>query len=138
MRASLLSARVGGIALAAATLLAFASTAAAAETTNAFSGVRVNGGSVTHTVENGRHILTLSDDFVPPETPDPHWQVVDSRGNTYLLQRLRIKEDGFNRTIVLPAYVTDVARVQMWCAFAQTLLGEASFAQPVATMGGGE
>ena len=53
-----------------------------------FQGAKANKGFVTHTTANGKSTLTLSDDFVPPQTPDPHWQVVDSNGKTYLLDRL--------------------------------------------------
>lgn len=96
-------------------------------TTGPFSGVKVNGGTVTHTKVGDQNVLTLSDDFKVPETPAPHWQVVDSKGNTYLLQRLVAKGDKFNKSITLPSYIHDVAKVQIWCAFAETLLGEASF-----------
>ena len=78
-----------------------------------------------------RQIQALSEDFRVPDTPAPHWQVVDSKGNTYLLQRLSIKDNGYHRTITLPTYVHDVAKVQIWCAWAETLLGEASFDPPV-------
>jgi hypothetical protein len=77
------------------------------------------------------NILTLSDDFVVPDTPAPHWQVVDSKGQVFLLNRLKIKEDKYNQTITVPVYVKDIAKVQIWCAFAETLLGEAKFAAPV-------
>lgn len=100
-------------------------------TTSVFSGVKVNGGTVTHTKDGMKNILTLSDDFKIPDTPAPHWQVVDSKGNIYLLQRLAIKGDKQNRSIVVPSYVKDIAKVQIWCAFAETLLGEASFPKPV-------
>jgi len=100
-------------------------------TTSVFSGVKVNGGTVTHTKDGMKNILTLSDDFKIPDTPAPHWQVVDSKGNVYLLQRLMIKGDKQNRSIVVPPYVKDIAKVQIWCAFAETLLGEASFPKPV-------
>jgi len=100
-------------------------------TTGVFSGVKVNGGTVTHTKDGMKNILTLSDDFKIPDTPAPHWQVVDSKGNVYLLQRLVIKGDKQNRSIVVPSYVKDIAKVQIWCAFAETLLGEASFPKPV-------
>jgi len=100
-------------------------------TTTAFAGAKVNGGTVTHSKEGAKNVLTLSDDFKVPDTPAPHWQVVDSKGNTYLLQRLMIKGDKLNKSIVLPGYIKDVAKVQIWCAFAETLLGEASFATPV-------
>jgi hypothetical protein len=73
------------------------------------------------------HVLTLSDDFVVPDTPAPHWQVVDDRGNVYLLQRLEIKGDKLNKTITVPSYVQSITRVQIWCAWAEVLLGEASF-----------
>lgn len=100
-------------------------------TTGPFSGAKVNGGTVTHFHEGSSNVLTLSDDFQVPDTPAPHWQVVDSKGNAYLLQRLVVKGEKFNKTITVPAYVRDLARVQIWCAWAETLLGEAAFDAPV-------
>jgi hypothetical protein len=101
-------------------------------TSSPFTGAKANTGTVTATHDaNGRIVLTLSEDFVVPQTPAPHWQVLDAHGNAYLLQRLVIKGDKYNRTITVPAYVQDVARVQIWCAYAETLLGEAPFAAPV-------
>ena len=100
-------------------------------TSTKFQGPKANTGTVTHAVRDGKNILTLSDDFKVPGTPDPHWQVVDSKGNTYVLEKLTIKGDKVNRTITLPAYVSDVSKVQIWCAFAEVVLGEASFQQPV-------
>jgi hypothetical protein len=108
--------------------LSSAAFAQGAHTTRAFAGAKVNGGTVTHSVQNGRHVLTLSVDFTVPDTPDPHWQVVDSRGNVYLLQRLAIKDDKVNTSIVLPGYIQDVTKVQIYCAWAEALLGEAPFA----------
>src|SRR5262249_56603320 len=105
--------------------------AADSHTSSVFSGAKVNGGTVTHTKEAGKSVLTLSDDFVDPKTPDPHWQLVDSKGRVYLVQKLSIKGDKFNKSITVPSYVPDVAKVQIWCAFAETLLGEASFEKPV-------
>ncbi len=96
-----------------------------------FQGAKANTGYVTHTTEGGNSVLTLSDDFKAPDTPDPHWQIVDSNGNTYLLQKLSIKGGKMNRKITLPKYVPDIAKVQIWCAFAETNLGEAVFDQPV-------
>lgn len=96
-----------------------------------FSGVKANSGTVTHSKDGKQNILTLSDDFTVPDTPDPHWQVVDSKGNVYLLQRLPIKGEKVNKSITLPSYIHDVVKVQIWCAFAETILGEASFAHPV-------
>ncbi len=101
--------------------------AAGMRTSKPFSGAKVNGGTVTQTIQGGRIVLTLSDDFVDPKTPDVHWQVVDSKGNVYLLQKLMIKEDKVNKSITLPTYIKDVAKVQIWCAWAETLLGEAGF-----------
>ena len=71
-----------------------------------------------------------------PETPTSHWQVVDTKGNTYLLDRLAIKGDKQNRMIALPAYINDVAKVQIWCARAEVLLGEVSFSKPNVTASG--
>ncbi|HSF19816.1 MAG TPA: hypothetical protein VLK65_30120 [Vicinamibacteria bacterium] len=96
-----------------------------------FMGPKANKGTVTHSKEGSENVLTLSSDFVVPDTPAPHWQVVDSKGNVYLLQRLLIKGDHYNERIVVPSYVMDIARVQIWCAWAETLLGEASFPEPV-------
>ena len=103
------------------------------QTTKPFTGAKVNGGTVSHTVQNGKHVLTLSSDFQTPDTPDPHWQVVDSRGQVFLLQRLGVKnlaglaKDRVNMSITLPDYVKDVASVQIYCAWAEAILGEAPF-----------
>ena len=96
-----------------------------------FAGPKANKGFVTHTLENGKSVLVLSDDFVVPDTPAPMWQLVDSAGNVYLLKRLKIKGDKLNKTLVIPPYVKDVAKVQIWCGWAEVLLGEASFERPV-------
>jgi hypothetical protein len=98
-----------------------------AHMTGTFSGAKVNAGSVTHAVQGGKHVLTLSSDFKVPDTPDPHWQVVDSKGTVYLLQRLGVKDNKVNTSITLPGYIKDVARVQIYCAWAEAILGEASF-----------
>ena len=119
------------IALFVVSILTTTSFAQDAHTTDQFHGVKVNGGTVIHSKQGDRNILTLSDDFKVPDTPDPHWQVVDSKGNVYTLQRLQAKNGKFNKSITLPAYVADVAKVQIWCAFAETLLGEASFSSPL-------
>ena len=96
-----------------------------------FQGPKANSGYVTHSTEGGESVLTLSDDFKAPETPDPHWQVIDSHGNVYLLQKLSIKGDKMNRKITVPKYVPDIVKVQIWCAFAEVNLGEAVFEHPV-------
>ena len=122
--------------LVAAFALAIALTAGAAfaaneHTSKPFAGPKANKGSVTHSVVNGKSVLTLSDDFVVPDTPDPHWQVVDSKGTVYNLQKLKIKDDKYNKSITLPEYVKDVKKVVIWCAFAEVNLGEAEFTTAV-------
>jgi len=102
--------------------------------TQMFTGKKVNVGFVMHEHKNGAHMLTLSDDFQVPDAPDPHWQVVDTKGRSYLLQRLNVKgivSDKLNRSIMVPEYVPDVAKVQIWCAWAEVVLGEASFEKPL-------
>ena len=96
-------------------------------TSKRFSGSKVNDGTVTHLKENGKDVLKLSADFKVPDTPDPHWQVVDSRGTVYLLQRLGIKDNKINTQITLPNYIKDIAKVQIYCAWAEALLGETTF-----------
>ena len=110
-------ASLAGIALLAATAVWADET----HTSTKFQGPKANTGTVTHSVKDGKNILTLSDDFKVPGTPDPHWQVVDSQGNTYLLQKLTIKGDKVNRSITLPTYVADVSKVQIWCAWAEVV-----------------
>ena len=104
-----------------------------AQTSKPFQGPKANTGTVTYMAQGGKHVLTLSDDFTVPDTPDPHWQVVTSKGHVFLLQKLTIKGDKLNKSIVLPAYVTDVAKVQIWCAWAETNLGEAAFERTLTT-----
>jgi hypothetical protein len=104
-----------------------------AHTSKRFSGAKVNDGTVTHTTEGGKQVLKLSADFKVPDTPDPHWQVVDSKGQVFLLQRLGIKGDKVNTQIVLPAYVKDVAKVQIYCAWAEVVLGETTFDRTIST-----
>jgi hypothetical protein len=112
--------------------LVFSPMAAAAQNkmSRPFAGVKANTGSVTLSSSGNARTLTLSDDFKAPEAPDPHWQVVDNEGRVYLLQKLTVKGltgDKMNRSINLPAYIKSVAKVQFWCAYAEVLLGEASF-----------
>jgi len=103
----------------------------AADVTSPFAGKAVNGGTVTHQMVDGRHVLTLSADFKVPGSPDPHWQIVDSKGKAYLLDRVALKDDKVNRTITVPSHIPDIAKVQMWCAWAEVVLGEAAFPSPV-------
>ena len=65
---------------------------------------------------------------------DPHWQVVDSDGNVYLLDRLKTKAligSNYKKEIVLPSYIKNVSKVVIWCAFVEVNLGEAKFSSPV-------
>lgn len=118
----------------------------AAHHSTTFKGKAVNGGHVIHSKEGKINVLTLSDDFVAPGSPDPHWQVVDSKGVVYDLGRLKVKgagdgmsmgggdmkpEDKLKKQIRLPAYIKDVAKVIIYCAWAEVDLGEASFEKPV-------
>jgi hypothetical protein len=118
-------------AVAALALFTATTVLAADQMTQPFTGKAVNGGTVTATQQGGKTVLTLSKDFQVPGSPDPHWQVVDSKGAVYLLDRVKLKDDKINTSITLPAYVSDVAKIQMWCAWAEVVLGEAPFAAPI-------
>jgi hypothetical protein len=85
---------------------------------------------VSHSIENGKSILRVSADFKVPDTPAPTWRVVDSKGSIYTLDAFKIK-GGEKREVEVPAYVKDIAKVQVYCAWAQILLGEASFSTAV-------
>jgi hypothetical protein len=103
-------------------------------TSSQFQGPKANKGNVTHSTRDGKSVLTLSDDFVVPDTPDPHWQLVDSDGNVYLVDKLKTKAfigTNYKKEIVVPSYVKNVSKVVIWCAFAEVNLGEASFSSPV-------
>ncbi len=115
-------------------LFAVSAVAQDAHTSGQFQGPKANKGHVTHSTRDGKSVLTLSDDFVVPDTPDPHWQVVDSDGQVYQLDKLKTKAligDKFQKEIVLPSYVKNVKKVVIWCAWAEANLGEASFSSPV-------
>ena len=102
-------------------------------TSSQFQGPKANQGHVTHSTQGGKSVLTLSDDFVVPDTPDPHWQLVDSDGNVYLVDKLKTKAfigTNYKKEIIVPSYVKNVSRVVIWCAFAEVNLGEASFSSP--------
>jgi hypothetical protein len=125
---------VGGVvAIAVMALMAMTvgSAIAADQTSGPFMGKAVNGGTVTVSQQGGKTMLTLSRDFPVPGSPDPHWQIVDTQGTAYLLDRLKLKDDKINTSITLPGYVPSVAKVQVWCAWAEVVLGEAAFAAPV-------
>jgi len=131
--------RMAAIVAAAAVALVLSVSGVSAQTqvSKVFSGAKVNAGTVTHTVQNGKHVLTLSSDFKVPDTPDPHWQIVDSKGRVFLLQRLPIKGllgDKVNTSITLPSYIEDIAKVQIYCAWAEVVLGETTFDARVTTV----
>jgi len=116
------------------TLFAVSAFAQDMHTSGQFQGPKANKGHVTHSTRDGKSILTLSDDFVVPDTPDPHWQLVDSDGNVYLVDKLKTKAlvgDKFKKEIGVPSYVKNVSKVVIWCAWAEANLGEASFSSPV-------
>jgi hypothetical protein len=117
--------------------LSFANQASAqTRTSTPFAGPKANTGTVSLSGSGTSRTLALSDDFKAPEAPDPHWQIVDSQGRVYLLQKLTVKGltgDKMHRTITVPAYIADVAKVQFWCAYAEVVLGEATFGARNAT-----
>lgn len=123
----------GVVAVATVALQAMAPVAPADAVSARFSGPKANTGTVSYTREGMKHVLTLSDDFKVPDTPDPHWQLVDSRGTVYQLDKLMLKGDRVQRTITVPAYVPDVQKVVIWCAWAEANLGEASFSSVLKT-----
>src|SRR6516165_9253534 len=114
-------------------LFAVSAVAQDAHTTGQFQGPKANKGHVTHSTRDGKSVLTLSDDFVVPDTPDPHWRVVDSDGNVYDLDKLKkaLQGDRYQKEIVLPSYVKNVKKVIIWCAWAEANLGEASYENAV-------
>lgn len=108
----------------------FAANKADVHTTSMFQGPKANTGTAMHTYENGKSILRVSQDFKVPDTPAPTWRVVDSKGNIHTLDAFKIK-GGEKRQVTVPSYVKDVSKVQVWCAYAEVLLGEAGFSSPV-------
>ena len=95
-----------------------------------FMGPKANTGTVSHLTENGKSILRVSEDFKVPDTPAPTWRIVDSKGTIYTLDAFKIK-GGEKREVMVPVYVKDIAKVQVYCAWAEVLLGESSFPSPV-------
>lgn len=95
-----------------------------------FAGPKANTGTVSHLYENNRSILRVSSDFKVPDTPAPTWRIVDSKGTVYTLEAFKIK-GGEKREVNVPAFVKDIAKVQVYCAWAEVLLGEANYSAPV-------
>jgi hypothetical protein len=100
------------------------------QTSSKFEGPKANTGTATYSAENGKRILRVSADFKVPDTPAPTWRVVDSKGNVYTLEAFKVKS-GEKREVVVPSYVHDIVKVQVYCAWAEILLGEANFSSPV-------
>src|SRR6476660_2804295 len=101
-------------------------------TSSQFQGPKANTGTVTHYVENGKSMLKVSDDFKVPDPPAPTWRVVDSKGVVYTLDAFKIKSgNNEKREVVVPSFVPNIAKVQVYCAWAEVLLGEASFSSAV-------
>src|SRR5712691_6020087 len=100
------------------------------QTSSKFEGPKANTGTVSHTIENGKSMLRVSADFKVPDTPAPTWRVVDSKGTIYTLDAFKTK-GGEKREVVVPSYVKDIAKVQVYCAWAEVLLGDAGFSAPV-------
>jgi hypothetical protein len=118
------------MALAVAGSAVFAANRMDVHTSSGFQGPKANTGTVQHTYENGKSILRVSADFKVPDTPAPTWRIVDSKGAVYTLDAFKIK-GGEKRQVEVPAYVKDIAKVQVYCAWAEVLLGDASFSSPV-------
>jgi hypothetical protein len=108
----------------------FAASKSDVHSTAQFQGPKANTGTAMHTYENGKSILRVSDDFKVPDTPAPTWRVVDSKGVVYTLDAFKIK-GGEKRMVVVPSYVNNIAKVQVYCAWAEVILGEAPFSSPV-------
>lgn len=98
-------------------------------TTSHFQGAKANTGTATFTRVGANAMLKVSDDFKVPDTPAPTWRAVDSKGNIYTLEAFKIK-GGEKREVMVPAYIKDIVKVQVYCAWAEVLLGEASFSSP--------
>ncbi len=98
--------------------------------TNGFQGPKANTGMAVHYYDNGKSMLKVTNDFKVPDTPAPTWRVIDSKGNIYTLDAFKIK-GGEKRMVQVPSFVHNIAKVQVYCAFAEVVLGEASFSSPV-------
>ena len=104
----------------------------APQMTSKFEGPKANTGTAMFLVENGKRILRVSADFKVPDTPAPTWRVIDSKGNIYTLDAFKVKAgSGEKREVMVPAYVHDIVKVQVYCAWAEVILGQAGFDYPV-------
>ena len=80
--------------------------------TGMFEGAKANKGFATHSTHDGKSVLRVSDDFIIPDTPAPSGQIVDSKGNTCVLNQFKFKR-GTSRQVIVPEYVHDSAKVQV-------------------------
>lgn len=104
----------------------------APQMTSKFEGPKANTGTAMFSAENGKRILRVSADFKVPDTPAPTWRVIDSKGNIYTLDAFKVKAgSGEKREVMVPAYVHDIVKVQVYCAWAEVILGQAGFDYPV-------
>ena len=87
--------KLAALGLAISMLFAVSAAAQDAHTSSQFQGPKANKGHVTHSTRDGKSVLTLSEDFVVPDTPDPHWRVLDSDGNVYDLDKLKNVNDTY-------------------------------------------
>jgi hypothetical protein len=99
--------------------------------TGQFKGIEVNKGSATISHSAKGWMVKLSPDFVIPKAPAPHIQIVDSEGNVYLLNQIKVAGNKTHREAVIPTYVKNVASVRIWCSFAEVNLGEAKLAKAI-------
>ena len=127
-------ARLFGVAVLTLAVCSVAAAQMGSHTSGTFMGPKANTGTVTHALDNGKDILKVSQNFKVPDTPAPTWRIVDSHGNIYTLDAFKIK-GGEKRQIEVPGYIHDVAKVQVYCAWAEVLLGEANFPSVVALAG---
>ncbi|MBL8232437.1 MAG: hypothetical protein JNL98_28325 [Bryobacterales bacterium] len=97
--------------------------------TSMFQGPKANTGTALFMKASTKRMVKVSPDFKVPDTPAPTWRLIDTKGNIYTFDAFKIK-GGEKREIEVPAYVPNIAKVQVYCAFAEVVLGEASFSTP--------
>ena len=96
--------KMGFLSMIAATGLFVASNgfAADAHTTSNFEGVKANTSMAAQAREATGDTRAASEDVRIPETAAPRWQVVDSKGNVYLLTPLQTKDGKASVEYVVP------------------------------------
>ena len=75
--------------MAAALVVGAGAANAQGQTSRPFTGAKVNAGTVTHTMQDGKHVLTLSADFQVPDMPIRTGRSSTARGVCSWLQRLK-------------------------------------------------